>query len=389
MGNYLVSVVIPTKNRYSTLFPLVEVLKKLCEEHRELEVVIHDNSDENDKAISFFSKVACSNIKYFYSSEWLSVGDNSDKAILCSSGDFVSFIGDDDAFVPEILDVARWMKEKEIDSCGCEYSLYRWPAALLKGKNSFEYKSMIDIYEEIDCAKEIKRIMKNGIQSKNKLPGVYHGLVRRTVLDNVYKKTGTFFPGPSPDMANAFALSLFVKKHIMINVPFIVDGYSKASTGHLTEAKTHIGRLEDQQFLPKDTVEKWTNVIPKIWLPNTIWPESAIQALKRCGREELVNDFNYNAMYVKISVLYPQCKELCEKYIKKYSSIPIYIATIGRVALEYVMNKVIRLKKSKGIINVKINDPMTIEEAIINTSNIIRNNNMLCALSSVVEEKYS
>ena len=223
MENYLVSIVIPTKNRYATLFPLVESLKKICLGNQELELVVHDNSEDNNDAIVFFESINCPNIKYVHSAEWLSVGDNSDKAILLSSGEFVSFIGDDDAIVPEIIDIARWMKKYNIDSCGCNYSLYRWPTALIKGNNSFEYKASNEVYREIDCKKKVKNIMKNGIQSKKDLPGVYHGLVKRAILDKIFEKTGTFFPGPSPDMANAFALSMFVHRHVMIKIHFIID----------------------------------------------------------------------------------------------------------------------------------------------------------------------
>lgn len=387
MENYLVSIVIPTKNRYATLFPLVESLKKICLGNQELELVIHDNSEDNNDAIVFFESINCPNIKYVHSAEWLSVGDNSDKAILLSSGEFVSFIGDDDAIVPEIIEIARWMKKYNIDSCGCDYSLYRWPTALIKGNNSFEYKASNEIYREIDCKKKVKNIMKNGIQSKKDLPGVYHGLVKRAILDKIFEKTGTFFPGPSPDMANAFALSMFVHRHVMINIPFIIDGYSKASTGYLTEAKKHIGKLEDQPFLPKDTIEKWTEVIPKIWLPNTIWPESAIQALKRCGKIDIVNDFNYTAMYIKISAIYPQCKSICKEYQKKYTTAGKYILTYLMVILKYFKNRLMNYKEIFSKYAVFIKKEMSISEAITMSSNIIRKKNMIEILEKFIERK--
>lgn len=380
MGNYLVSVVIPTKNRYATLFPLMETLKKICIEHSELEIIVHDNSDDNNEAISFFRDLNCGNIKYAYCSDWLSVGDNSDRAILLSSGEYVSFIGDDDAIVPEIIKVACWMKNNNIDSCGCDYSLYRWPAALLNGNNSFEYKTSNGICREIDCIDEIKSIMQNGIQAKKNLPGVYHGLVKRSTLNLIFEKAGTFFPGPSPDMANAFALSLLVKKHVVTSIPFVVDGYSKESTGHLTEVKAHIGRLEDQLFLPKDTVDNWTELIPKIWLPNTIWPESAIQALKRCGGKEYIKYFNYAAMYVKIVVLYPQCRPVINEYRKKYVSITKYAYAYLVVAKKFLMNKIRDHRENFSTNSVIEKEPITISDAIAMTSSIICGNKMIKAL---------
>lgn len=48
---YLLSVVIPTKNRYETLIPLIRVLAKW--DDADLEIVIEDNSDDNNEFISF------------------------------------------------------------------------------------------------------------------------------------------------------------------------------------------------------------------------------------------------------------------------------------------------------------------------------------------------
>lgn len=373
---YLLSIVIPTKNRYSTLFDLVDALMLHFEKNPLVEIVVHDNSDDNSEAQNFFDTRKYDNLKYVYYKDWLSVGQNSDKAILESSGKFVTFIGDDDAVSSSIAEVAKLMDRFNIDSCGCDYSLYRWPAALMDNY-SFEYRKRGDIFRRPNVGKLLDKIIHNGIQNRDNLPGVYHGIVRRSVLDKVYEKTGTFFPGPSPDMANSFALSQFVSNHVVTSVPFIIDGYSKASTGHMTEAKQHIGKLEDQKFLPKDTIEKWHEFIPKIWLPNTIWPESGLQSLERCGYKKLTKKFNANAMYIKISIFYPQCKKIVHEYVGRYSNWFSYFLAYFTVGYSYLRNKAKnnRNKSSKESCHEK--KAMTIGEAIDRTDSIIKNDNML------------
>lgn len=385
MEEYLVSIVIPTKNRYSTLFELVRTLKKICDTYEELEVIIHDNSDDNSKAIKFFEKIYNNNIKYYYYKEWLSVGDNSDRAILASHGKYVCFIGDDDAVVEQIVQIAYLMKEFHIDSCGCDYSLYRWPQALSGDNNSFEYLESGKILREPDLKKELNYIFQNGIQSKKNLPGVYHGLVSRESLDLVYQKAGTFFPGPSPDMANSIALALFCKRHIMTCIPFVVDGYSKASTGHLTEMKKHIGKLENQDFLPRDTIENWTKEIPKIWLPNTIWPESAIQAVKKCGKGKYISKFNYTAMYIKIGIIYPECKKICKEYMKKYSNTYKKFITYVIVITSFLKHRIQRSKTLKYSFFKK--EAIPIEEAIRVTRDIIEHRNYIYYFERALKSK--
>lgn len=378
MYKKLISVVIPTKNRYNTLFSLIKAIEPICKSHGDLEVIVQDNSDDNKKAVDFFGNLKESNIKYFYESKWLSVGDNSDLAIMHSCGEYVSFIGDDDAFTESIIEIASYMKRNDIDACGCDYSLYRWPAALMSGKYSLEYTSHGAILRYPNVHKEMNNIMKNGIQSKKNLPCVYHGLIKRSVLDIVYRKTGTYFPGPSPDMANSFALSVIVNKYVVTTIPFIIDGYSKASTGHLSEIKAHIGKLEDMTFLPKDTVQNWSEIIPRIWLPNTIWPESALQALKRMGRDDLLKQFNHTAMYIKIGKFYPQCKELCSQYIDRYSGRFNYLLTYLFVACVYIRNRLFDyIGKRRCRIATRIETELTIREAIESTTDIILLNEML------------
>ena len=63
---YLLSIIIPTKNRYNYLLPCLETLKLFDE--KEVEIVVHDNSDDNKLIIDYLNNNHFSNLKYFYSS---------------------------------------------------------------------------------------------------------------------------------------------------------------------------------------------------------------------------------------------------------------------------------------------------------------------------------
>ncbi len=363
----LLSILVPTKNRYESLFPMVRCLSQMfCDE---VEIIIQDNSENNEEYKERISSLKA--VKYFYTKEWLSVGDNFDKAILNSTGEYVISIGDDDAVVPEIVNVARLMKKYDIDSCRCRCTKYRWPTALIEGKPSFEYYSCKKAFQMPNVEKMLMKMLENGAHTLVENPCVYHGIIKRSLLDKVYEKTGSYFPGPSPDIANSAALQLVVKTHIITEMPFVVDGYSKASTGHMGEKKQHIGKLEEQSFLPKETVEKWSKELPRIWLPNTIWPESVIQSLKRCGREDLVKYMNFDAIYIKMLMIYPQSKKMCIEMIKANSHFFHFVLSFFKVAVTYVIN---RCKKDK--VAMSIVQSIEIDEAIAKTSEIINKGQM-------------
>ena len=379
MSEVLLSIVIPTKNRYETLCPLLIALSSLIKD--DIEIVVQDNSDNNKDFLDFLNQRRLP-INYNYCAEWLSVGDNCDRAIMNASGKYITFIGDDDSVAPQICDVARILDKYNVDSCSCNYTLYRWPSATINGKKSFEYKVKNKIFDKPKLNELRKKIMRAGIQHKNGMPGVYHGMVKKDVLNQVYNKTGSYFPGPSPDMANSFALSYFAKNHINISIPYVIDGYSKASTGHLTEAKKHVGKLEEQSFLPKDTVEKWSVDLPRIWLPNTIWPQSAIQALKRCGNEEDLKYINFDAIYIKIAVMYPELKSEIVDLSKKYSLIHHCRSCIS-VGTKFLCNKI----KGKFSRRCFANEVVTIENAMIYTGKLIEENNMIIELEEYLKKE--
>ena len=199
MSQPLLSIVIPTKNRYDCLKKFVELFHSVYTSS-EIQLAISDNSDDNSDFLAFLSTVDDKRILYTYTAEHISVGENSDRAILLSTGEYVNFIGDDDADQREIIDVARFMKRYGIESLNCYRCKYVWPN--LKNK-VFNYGGSLTIRRSgkklinVNIESELVHVLRSGASSYGKLPCVYNGIVKRTVLDEIYSRTGTFFPGPS------------------------------------------------------------------------------------------------------------------------------------------------------------------------------------------------
>ena len=122
------------------------------------------------------------------------------------------------------------------------------------------------------------------------------GLYRREALDKVYRTTASFSPGPSPDIANAAALCLLIEKHIFVNMPIIISGFSFKARRKGTRGQ-HVACLKDVPWLSPEVVEKWNRKIPFIWTGETIWAESMLKALERLDAEEFIKEFNWTAFY--------------------------------------------------------------------------------------------
>ena len=123
--NILLSIVVPTKNRYFYLKELIELVERL--HSNKVELVIQDNTADNSEILSFMNEKKYSFINYNHIEESISMTENSDAAILNSRGEYICFIGDDDGVVNNILHVVQYMKEHDIDAVVPKKLEYNWP----------------------------------------------------------------------------------------------------------------------------------------------------------------------------------------------------------------------------------------------------------------------
>lgn len=337
MTGPLLSIVVPTKNRYPYLKKLVELFHTVYTS-RDVELVISDNSDDNSDFESYIRQLKDQRIKYVYVKGSLSVCENADKAIMLSNGEYVNMIGDDDANQREIVKVAQYMKEFGIESLSCYRCNYRWPGLRSmfynpekKYSGSLKIKKTTQVIKYVDVQKELLKILKQGASATyGTLPCVYNGIVKRSLLDRVYEITGTFFPGPSPDMSNAIALSLIVKKHVYLDYPISWAGKSAQSAGGLGVMHKHSMQISDVPWLSKDTKDKWEKNIPLYWTGSSVWAESAIKALRHMGRQDLLDRyFSYENFYGRFLAFSFSNRKYVSKFVLRSNVPKVILSWIG------------------------------------------------------------
>lgn len=76
--SYLLSLVVPTKNRYPYLKHLIQYIKSFNSD--KIELVIQDNATDNAEIVGFIKEEDFVHLKYYHTKESISVGLNSDKA---------------------------------------------------------------------------------------------------------------------------------------------------------------------------------------------------------------------------------------------------------------------------------------------------------------------
>ncbi len=364
---FLLSVVVPTKNRYGYLEPLVRLIESFSE--GQVELIIEDNSDDNSLFLPVLDKLSFPDLHYFYNEKPIPIRENLDNAIAHSTGEYVCVIGDDDGVLPSIIHCVEWMKVNSVEAIIPMVVTYTWPdhdeITLERGgvaRCSFFKKGKI--VEELDPIQTLDDALKNGFLDRGKLPICYHGIVSRKALDRIYSIGGMYSPGPSPDIAAGVALSLVVKKYALINYPIIISGASQQHGGGAYRMKYGAAEIKDIPFLPKDSYEVWEKKLPKIWSVETIWPESAIKALRYMKRDDLIDKINFNRIYFEFLVRRFYYRDRLFSVIDNKLSFWLYfIPKFIALAFNYVLRKIAHKAVSKEDFTEICNVPTIVEAA--------------------------
>ena len=312
----LLSIVVPTKDRYKYLNYLIELIAGFKSD--EIELVIQDNSDDNKDFVDYLEKLDYDFIKYNHVFGQLPMSVNSDKAVLNSSGEYICFLGDDDGVTRKIIDGVHWMKENNIEAVKPVVPSYYWPDANEgRGINHSAvifFRKYNGKVREMSAYNELLKVLKAGIPNRGEMPLAYHAIVSREAMDRIFNKCGTYFPGNSPDIANAVALSLVVKKYAIVNWPWTISGRCVFGGGGVSvPGKKYPPEISDMPWFLPDAELNWDKLIPRIAVGETIWPESAISALRKMGRDDLIEIINLDKMYANFAYKHPSLISLLDK----------------------------------------------------------------------------
>jgi hypothetical protein len=281
---------------------------------RDLEVIIHDNSGENSQYQAVFGDNDDERLRYFFDPSPISMTENCERAVSRAEGAFVCMIGDDDGVLESVIDLARWMNAHEIEAAVVARPTYLWPGvvSVLDGAQTRGILRMprcsgaIQVLEESDA---LKSVLRSGGIKIGDLPSVYHGVISKRALDKLKSCAGTYFPGPSPDMANAIGLSAVIDRFAKVGAPIVIAGVC-ASSGAAEGAKhIHQNEIAQKRFLPADTAVLWPAEVPFYFSGPTMYATSVVRALVATGRGELVARLRFDRLYAACAVFNPGYQE--------------------------------------------------------------------------------
>ena len=296
----LLSITIATRNRIPTAISAIQSILDIADPR--LQLVVHDNSDSHDLKKYVEENVNDSRLCYGYTNEPLSMSGNFNRAMELATGEYICSIGDDDGVNPEILEATVWAKSQNLDSLSIRQTAhYLWPGTGMKSTlftkvvgGSLQVMPFQGKIIPINLEKELKMLMRNGglYYLKFNLPKVYHGIARRKCMELVKEKTGQYFNGTSPDIFSSLALSCVAKKAAIIEYPLTIPGHCRIAenTHHIENA--HLRPMESAPHFNNLEDYTWCDLVPFVFVGESVWLDSGILALRNMGREDLVKELN-------------------------------------------------------------------------------------------------
>lgn len=288
MNKYLLSVIVPTRNRIYTLSKLIQLFKE--QQLEGVELVIQDNSDCADADTFFNSNTFPNNVSIYRNKELLSFVKNFSLGVENAKGEYLICIGDDDSILPNIMNATKYAKEHNVDCIvGNLSALYFWPGSL----NGSEFQTGKLIFKDTpnselsyckgNIKKELDSFFRRGCLNylDYDLPKIYHGIVKKEKMNELKTILGDYFIGLTPDMSSCVGLSLINAKTLFCKNAFTISGIAKNSGSSASGTGNHEGELKNAPHFKGHNKYKWDPTIPDFYSVETIWAETALKTASK------------------------------------------------------------------------------------------------------------
>jgi glycosyltransferase involved in cell wall biosynthesis len=247
------SICIPTRERDVTLRSAIETV--LAQAHPDFELIIQDNvsSPATHDVVDSFDDPR---IRYFRSERRLAMHVNWEEALRHASGDYILFIGDDDALMPDCLERADpLLRAMDPDILAWPGHLYYWPdcpdpahrnlltidnrsgSIWTDGYADDPFGSNISARYPHRPAGTLVFDSRKIAQAWYAWKGVrlyvplYHNFVHRRIVDRIRSQFGRYFLDPTPDFASLALNAYFSKTILFYSRALSMSGHSGRSNG--------------------------------------------------------------------------------------------------------------------------------------------------------------
>lgn len=296
----LLSVIIPTHNR--ARYALFSVKSLLSIKDPRLQIVVHDTSERPDLENGMQEFSRDERLLYVHRNIRLNLTGNHNAAMQLASGEYVCLIGDDDTILPDAVEAAAWASRNGIDCIAPKIvANYVWPDFKTRWFGSGHagrvyFRSRFGGTRIVKSDDALQLALGRAAQGTDDLPKIYHGIVKREILEGVRRRTGAYFHGASPDVSGAIAIAVVAPTFLELDYPLTLAGASGGSASGRAAINAHEGALRSTDQTACFADADWPSEIPGFFSVETVWAHAAVTTLMRLAPSR-VERFNFLRLY--------------------------------------------------------------------------------------------
>ena len=226
------TIVLPTRERSDTLYHALRTCVE--QQYEQLEIIVSDNASQ-DATREVVHSFADPRIRYVNTGKRVSMSENWEYALSFVQGEYVTFLGDDDGFVPgAIAEIAQKIAELgPIEALAWEKGDYSWPDHIDPAIANLLNIPLAHSLKMVDAAQQLQTVVE-GRANYLTLPCLYNSFVRMDVIRAAMAQSGRFFCSVNPDIYSGVALACVMHHYCFVAYPYIIAGNSRHSTGAST-----------------------------------------------------------------------------------------------------------------------------------------------------------
>jgi hypothetical protein len=244
------SLVVPTLRRSDTLEHTLATL--LAQPETELEIVVQNNG--NDHATrELVERLNDPRLRLFHTDEVVPMVDNWERALSNSTGDFVTFLGDDDGLFPDAcLVAASILADGDTEILSWAPFLYLWPGYWDEPRrNRLQATVSFEFGVRLVHSRPLLRRFYDFEAHYSQLPMLYNSFVGRSLIERVQDRHGKYFVGSLPDVTSGIVNAAFCETFLRSSRPLSVAGVSQHSMGHrMTRTTERLSQADWRRDFP-------------------------------------------------------------------------------------------------------------------------------------------
>ncbi len=273
------SIVIPTRNRPETLFHAVRTC--LADPENDYQVIVFDNATSPIITRELLG-ITDPRMVIQRSEETLPMINSWETAVSYATGKYVILVGDDDGLIPSTLSVLRPLIEKYPDKpIRWARASYHWPTHPVEIKRDTLKIPLSNEGYILDAKAVIKAVAEVRIPHFI-VPMLYNAAIPQTIIQQIKKRCGRLFLGPSPDVTSGIAAAYIAGTFVSLETPLSIGGTSGKSNGLVCTTTANLDDLKKKSAVASEYLKLSDGCgypyphpkLPKISLPSVVRADS-------------------------------------------------------------------------------------------------------------------